>query len=120
GSGALAVELDWDAAPEGTVNGYEVWKGVTQVCTASLNTYCMDTSPASSGTTTYTIKTDYTDGAGTPQQMNTTYNTTAPGSGSLATTYWLTTTNLFAGATCITGNDKRDSVPTAPTGATDS
>jgi Tfp pilus assembly protein PilV len=86
----LAVELMWDASPDGSVTGYEVWKGSTLVCQASLETTCMDRTPATSGNTTYTIKTLYTDGAGSPASISNTYDVTAPaagGGGALPTRY---------------------------------
>lgn len=81
GTSTLVVELMWDAAPEGNVTGYEVTKPGGTVCSSSLATTCMDLSPASSGSTTYTVKTLYTDGAGNAQSVSTTYNVTAPGTG---------------------------------------
>ena len=72
------VELEWDASVSGLVTGYSVVKGSTTVCSASTNTDCMDLSPASSGSTTYTIRTHYTDGAGNAQTVSTTYAVTAP------------------------------------------
>jgi hypothetical protein len=120
GSGALVVELDWDAAAEGSVTGYEVWKGGTQVCAASLITACMDTSPATTGgtVTTYTIKTDYTDGTGAAQQSNTTYNVTAPSSGSVSTSWWPTITQTAPSAHCYKGFAWEDLSSTAPAGST--
>jgi hypothetical protein len=105
-TGSLAVELTWDANAEGSVTGYEVWKGVTKVCGPGLDTYCMDTSPASSGSTTYTLKTLYVDGAGASQSVSTSYEVTAPGSGSsVPSRYGLkTTTSYVGGGLCGTDN----------------
>jgi prepilin-type N-terminal cleavage/methylation domain-containing protein len=75
----LVVELDWDASPEGSVTGYEVRNGSTVECSASLATNCLDFTPASSGSSTYAIRTNYTDGAGNPQFVSTNYTVTRPG-----------------------------------------
>jgi hypothetical protein len=64
GARTLVAELAWDANPEGSVTGYQVMKGSTTVCSASYATSCLDLSPASSGTTTYVVRTNYTNGAG--------------------------------------------------------
>jgi prepilin-type N-terminal cleavage/methylation domain-containing protein len=74
----LVVELDWDASPEGSVTGYDVRNGSTVECSASLATNCIDFSPASSGSTTYTIRTNYTDGAGQPRFVSTDYTVSPP------------------------------------------
>jgi hypothetical protein len=84
GTKTLAVELMWDASPDGSVTGYQVLKGGTVVCQASLETTCLDLSPATAGTTTYTIKTLYTDGAGNPASIASTYDVTAPATGGSA------------------------------------
>jgi len=73
GAMALAVELAWSANPEGNVTGYEVDKGTTVVCSASIATACIDFSPASSGSTTYTVKALYTDASGNPASVSTNY-----------------------------------------------
>jgi hypothetical protein len=78
GTKTQAVELAWDANPEGNVTGYEVDKGGTTVCSASLAVSCIDLSPATSGSTTYTVKTLYTDGTGTSGFVSTNYSVTAP------------------------------------------
>ena len=78
GTKTLATELAWDANPEGNVTGYEVVKGGTTVCSASLAVSCIDLSPATSGSTTYTVKTLYNDGAGNPGAVSTNYSVTAP------------------------------------------
>src|SRR5205807_4735474 len=89
--GSQVVELAWDANPEGSVTGYEVLRGATSVCggQTSLATACIDTSPPSSGTTVYTVKTWYRDANNVAQSVSTTYSVTAPGAGSLPTTYGL-------------------------------
>ena len=81
GAKTLAVELMWDASPDGSVTGYEVLKGGTVVCQASLETTCMDRSPATSGSTVYTINTLYTNGAGNAASISNTYSVTAPAAG---------------------------------------
>jgi prepilin-type N-terminal cleavage/methylation domain-containing protein len=78
GNKTLAAEFAWDANIEGDVTGYQVNKGATVVCSASLKVECLDLSPASSGSTTYTIKTLYTDAAGNPNSVSTDYAVTAP------------------------------------------
>jgi hypothetical protein len=78
GTRTLAVELSWDANPEGNVTGYEVMKGSSTVCSASLAISCIDLSPATSGSTTYTVRTLYTDGAGSTNAVSTNYAVTAP------------------------------------------
>lgn len=75
------VELGWDAAAEGSVTGYEVLKGTTTVCAASLELECMDLNPAASGNTVYTVKTLYTDASGSPGSVSTNYTVTAPSGG---------------------------------------
>jgi Tfp pilus assembly protein PilV len=72
------VELTWDASVSGLVTGYSVTKGSTTVCSQSASTDCIDLSPAASGSTTYTIKTHYTDAAGNAQTVSTAYSVTAP------------------------------------------
>ena len=78
GTRTLVAELGWDANPEGNVTGYEAMKGSTTVCSASLAISCIDLTPAASGTTTYTVKTNYNDASGAPGSVSTTYNMTAP------------------------------------------
>ena len=78
GTRTLVAELAWDANPEGNVTGYEVMKGSTTVCAASLAISCVDPSPATSGSTTYTVKTLYNDGAGNPGSVSTPHTVTAP------------------------------------------
>jgi hypothetical protein len=78
GTKTLAVELGWDANPEGNVTGYEVLKGSTTVCSASLAITCVDLNAASTGSTTYTVRTLYNDGAGNPGAVSTSYSVTAP------------------------------------------
>ena len=74
----LVVELGWDASPEGSVTGYEVRNGATVECSASLATDCIDLTAASSGSTTYQVRTNYTDSSGTAQFVSTNYTVTAP------------------------------------------
>jgi hypothetical protein len=62
GSQTRVVELDWAPAPGGSISGYEVRKGATEVCAATLATHCIDFGPASSGTTVYTVRTIYANG----------------------------------------------------------
>lgn len=92
GTRTLVVELMWDASPEGNVTGYEVTKAGGTVCAASLETSCMDLAPAATGTSTYTVKTLYTDGAGGQQSVSSTYDVSAPGAGggALPTQYVMT------------------------------
>jgi hypothetical protein len=120
--GTLVVELQWDANPEGSVTGYEVLRGATSVCGGQTNlaNSCIDTSPPSSGSTVYTVKTWYRDGAGAMQSVSTNYTVTAPAA-ALATTYWATNSNTVPSTHCykaIGGAAFRDLLGTAPTGAT--
>jgi Tfp pilus assembly protein PilV len=73
GTKSTVVELEWDASTSGLVTGYSVSKGSTTVCAASTDTDCMDLSPATSGSTTYTIKTIYTDAAGNSNSVSANY-----------------------------------------------
>jgi type II secretory pathway pseudopilin PulG len=115
-TGSLAVELSWDANAEGSVTGYEVWKGVTKVCGPALDTYCMDTSPASSGSTTYTVKTLYVDSAGASQSVSTSHDATAPGSGgSVPTKYGFVNSQGNPQGSCVNFATKRDLNPDFPT-----
>lgn len=98
----LVVELDWDASPEGSVTGYEVRNGSTVECAASLATNCIDFSPASSGSTTYTIRTNYTDGAGQPQFVSTDYTVSTPAP-LVSTLYGLTAGTSFSSTQCGLG-----------------
>jgi hypothetical protein len=95
------VELGWDASPEGSVTGYEVWNGATQVCSASLYLECMDLSPASSGSTVYTIKTLYTDAAGNPGSVSTDYTLNAPASGAGSGDFWFSNSTSISQTKCI-------------------
>lgn len=81
GAKTRVVELAWDGSPEGSVTGYEVYKGSTLVCSASLATECMDLNPATAGTTTYSIRTLYSDAAGNPGFVSTNHDVTAPAAG---------------------------------------
>jgi len=53
-------------------------KGSTTVCSASLAISCIDLSPAGGGSTTYTVRTLYTDGTGSTSAVSTNYPVTAP------------------------------------------
>jgi prepilin-type N-terminal cleavage/methylation domain-containing protein len=124
--GALVVELQWDANPEGSVTGYEVLRGATSVCggQSSLANSCIDTSPPTTGSTTYTVKTWYLNAAGTPQSVSTNYNVTAPAA-TVPTTYWPGggDTNTAPTTHCYKtsgGAAYRDIATTAPTGSTSS
>lgn len=59
GSKTRVVELDWGPPPGGNVTGYEVHKGSTEVCAAGPGSDCIDFNAATSGSTTYTVKTLY-------------------------------------------------------------
>jgi Tfp pilus assembly protein PilV len=115
------VELGWDGSPEGSVTGYEVLKGATTVCAASLNLECMDLNAASSGSTTYTIKTLYTDSGGNPASISSPYTVTAPtGGGALPSTWGIVSTKANASATphCVplmSADNVRDLVSNYPT-----
>ena len=118
--GSLVTELAWDANPEGSVTGYEVLRGATSVCggQTNLTTSCLDAAPPSSGSTTYTVKTWYRDANDALQSVSTTYPVTAPGVGSLPTTYGLVTSRLnnWAGTNCDTSSIyEQDLVPNYPT-----
>jgi Big-like domain-containing protein len=78
GTKTQVVELAWDANPEGNVTGYDVLKGSTTVCSASLAVSCIDFSAAASGSTTYTVRTVYNDASGNPGSVSATYNVSAP------------------------------------------
>ena len=121
-AGSLVVELEWDANPEGSVTGYEVLRGATSVCggQTSLKNSCIDTSPPTSGTTAYTVKTWYRDAAGAMQFVSTNYNVTAPAP-PINTSYWATNSNTVPGTHCykaVGGATQKDLLPTAPTGTT--
>jgi hypothetical protein len=106
GTRTLAAELAWDANPEGSVTGYQVLRGATSVCgsSTSLTRSCSDFSPASSGSSTYTVKTWYRDSAGAAQSISTTYAMTAPGVGTIPTLYGLGNTTGYTGSQCSGGN----------------
>jgi hypothetical protein len=55
-----------------------VVKGSTTVCSASLAITCIDLSPSTTGPSTYTVRTNYTDGAGNPNYVSTNYSVAAP------------------------------------------
>jgi Tfp pilus assembly protein PilV len=96
------VELAWDGSPDGSVTGYEVVKGTTTVCAASLATECMDLNPATSGSTIYTIKTLYTDAAGNPGFVSTNHTVTAPTGGSTnANTFYFTEGSTITRGGCM-------------------
>lgn len=94
----LVVELGWDASPEGSVTGYEVRNGATVECSASLATDCIDFTAASSGSTTYSIRTNYTDGSGNPQFVSTSYTVSVPAA--VPTLYGLTTGTANSSTSC--------------------
>jgi Tfp pilus assembly protein PilV len=117
------VELAWDAAAEGSVTGYEVTKGMTTVCSASLLTECMDLNAATSGDTTYTIKTLYTDAAGNPGSVSTDHTVSAPTGGGGGQSFWHATTSTISQSKCVAPTNKqgftgsrRDAQATAPAG----
>ena len=121
--GALVVELQWDANPEGSVTGYQVLRGATSVCggQANLANSCLDNGAPSSGTTTYTVKTWYRDAAGAMQSVSTSYPVTAPGGGVVPTHYWLAATTGFIGSPCMNAaGTRKDLVSTAPGGTANS
>jgi Tfp pilus assembly protein PilV len=117
--GSLVVELQWDANPEGSVTGYEVLKGATSVCGGQTSTAnsCIDASPASSGSTTYTVKTWYRDASDTMQSASTSYAVTAPGIGTLPSTWGVVTSqaNAWAATGCDGPSGERDLVSNYPT-----
>lgn len=123
GTKKQVVELAWDASADGSVTGYEVMKGTSVICAASLATACMDLAPASAGDSTYTVKTLYTTASGAAAAVSTPYTVTAPGTtttttgGSIPTVYAFTTgtanrTGCMAGST----PGRQDLEPTMPTG----
>jgi Tfp pilus assembly protein PilV len=124
GSTQQVVELEWDASPEGSVTGYSVEKGGSTVsgCGQSWKTSCIDLSPASSGSTTYTVKTWYLTGAGTAAFASTTYSVTAPSAGgTVATDYWMAESQTVATTKCYNPGGaatERDMLSSAPTGST--
>jgi Tfp pilus assembly protein PilV len=123
GTKTLAVELGWDANPEGSVTGYEVLRGATTVCggASNLSISCIDLSPPSTGSTVYTVKTWYRDGAGASQSVSTNYTVTAPiASTAVSTLYGLTTGTANSGTKCALGTtaSQRDMSATF-TGGTD-
>ena len=106
----LVVEGTWDANTEGNVTGYELLRGTTSVCGGPTNLVpaCMDLNPPTSGTSTYTIRTWYRDGAGSLQSIATSYPLTAPTTSSVPTHYYMTydasnPSGTYTGATCATG-----------------
>jgi hypothetical protein len=110
GTKTLVVEGEWDSNTEGNVTGYELFRGATSVCGGQTNLVpaCMDLNPPSSGTTNYTIKTWYRDGAGNLQSIAVTYPLTAPTSSAFPTRYYLTYNSSnpaggYTGSTCATG-----------------
>jgi prepilin-type N-terminal cleavage/methylation domain-containing protein len=108
----LVVELDWDASPEGSVTGYDVRNGATVECSTSLTTNCIDFTPASTGSTTYSIRTYYTDGAGNTQFVTTSYTVAAPLS--------LSFVRNLGQASCTSGGTMTITVPAAGVAAGDS
>jgi Tfp pilus assembly protein PilV len=127
GTKTLVTELAWDANPEGSVTGYQVERGATVVCSASLNTSCIDLSAPSSGTTTYTVKTLYKDSAGNTQSISTTYPLTAPTGGAFPTQWAVSTSTANTGTNCLGTTSpvtsptlQTDFVSTFPSGTTSS
>jgi hypothetical protein len=123
GTKTRVVELAWDASPEGTVTGYEVMKGATVVCAAQILTECMDLNPATDGSTTYTIKTLYTDASGNAASVSTDYSVTAPAAGSSGQTFWFANSTTISQTKCRTPSgkqgdtgSKRDKQSTQPAG----
>jgi hypothetical protein len=124
GTKTLAVEGAWDANTEGNVTGYEMLRGTSSVCGGQSyrQTWCIDTSPPTSGTNNYTIKTWYRDGAGNLQSLANTYPLTAPTSSAFATKYYLTFSSsnpygTYTGSACKNGSGagtKLDMLSTAP------
>jgi hypothetical protein len=107
----LVVEGAWDANTEGNVTGYEMLRGTTSVCGGPTNQVpeCMDTNPPTSGTTNYTIKTWYRDGAGTLQALSNTFPLSAPIASAFPTRYYMTNNpsnpgGSHTGSTCTTGS----------------
>ena len=122
-TGALVVELEWDANPEGSVTGYQVLRGATSVCggQTSLANSCIDTNPPSSGTTTYTIKTWYRDANDVLQWVSANYSVTAPSSSPVPTLYGFTSGTSNSLSSCWVppssagGGLRRDLVSNFPT-----
>jgi Tfp pilus assembly protein PilV len=124
GTKTLVVEGAWDANTEGNVTGYEMLRGTTSVCGGPSNQVpaCMDLNPPTSGTTNYTIKTWYRDGAGNLQSLANTYPLTAPTTSAFPTRYYLTYNSSnpggsYTGSTCKAGSGggtKLDMLSTAP------
>jgi prepilin-type N-terminal cleavage/methylation domain-containing protein len=96
GTKTLVVEGDWDASPEGSVTGYEVRKSgsIVSGCGPSLATDCIDLTPASTGSTTYQIRTNYKDSAGNAQFVSTSATVTAPTGGSSPSVYGIVNSQL--------------------------
>ena len=111
--GQLVVELQWDSNPEGSVTGYEVLRGVTTVCGGQNNlaNSCIDTSPPTSGTTAYTVKTWYQDANNNAQSVTTPYSVTAPPV--IPTQYWWQNAQTISQTNCaapVTSGGRRDLV----------
>jgi Tfp pilus assembly protein PilV len=90
GKKTLVLEGAWDANTEGNIIGYEVLRGTSVVCPTSLDTSCVDRAPATTGTTNYSVRTWYRDGAGTARNITTIFTAYAPTFTSIATQYHLT------------------------------
>lgn len=128
GTRKLVVEGAWDANTEGNVTGYEMLRGTTSVCGGPSNQVpaCIDTNPATSGTSTYTIKTWYRDGAGNLQSLSNTFQLAAPTSSAFPTRYYLrfdstNPTGSYTGSACKAGagtGTKLDMLTAAPTSST--
>ena len=106
----LVVEGEWDANTEGNVTGYELLRGTTSVCggPTNLTPGCIDLNPPTSGTSYYTIKTWYRDGAGNLQSLSTTYPLSAPTTSAFPTRYYLTYNSAnpsgsYGGSGCESG-----------------
>jgi Tfp pilus assembly protein PilV len=120
GTRTLAVEAAWDASPEGNVTGYQVLRGASVVCATALTRSCIDTSPAATGTTTYTLRTWYRDSAGVAQSISSSLAVAAPTTGSVPSTYGFVNSTSNATTGCYPGGS-RDLTSTFPTsGGTDS
>lgn len=113
----LVVEGAWDASPDGSVTGYRVLRGSTVVCPASLELFCIDFAPATSGSSTYTIQTLYTDASGTAASISTPVTLTAPSPEPLPTQFFLRSSRTVPATRCY-GSSYGDLLAGAPTAAT--
>ncbi|MEA2390040.1 MAG: hypothetical protein QOK31_149 [Solirubrobacteraceae bacterium] len=118
GAKTQAVELQWDANPEGAVTGYEVLRGGTSVCGGSTNLAitCIDLAAPSTGSTTYTVRTWYRDSAGSTQSVSQALAVTAPIASTLvATLYGFTNGTANSSAKCSASSPQQDLASTFPT-----